>query len=71
MAVATVMTGMVPYWELNVADPIAVAIEATGMYWLAAVTDFGALLGLGTVVLTSIVSMTEILLSKLRLPSDS
>jgi basic amino acid/polyamine antiporter, APA family len=32
---ALVMTGMVPYQKLGVADPVAVAIDATGIGWLS------------------------------------
>src|SRR6202030_562334 len=32
--VATVLVGIVPYQQLNVADPLAVGIDATGIRWL-------------------------------------
>src|SRR6201999_1558591 len=35
LAVGFVLTGIVPYDQLNVADPIAVGIDAIGMKWLA------------------------------------
>ena len=35
IAVAIVLLGIVPYQRLNVADPLAVGIDATGMRWLA------------------------------------
>src|SRR5207249_1341176 len=35
IAVAIVLIGAVPYQRLNVADPLAVGIDATGIRWLA------------------------------------
>ncbi len=36
IAVALVMNGIVPYYELNVPDPIAVAVDRIGIAWLQA-----------------------------------
>ncbi|KAI9015585.1 amino acid permease-domain-containing protein [Hyaloraphidium curvatum] len=66
MSVATVMVGLVPYPELNTAAPMSVAIAATGLTWLAALTDFGALLGLTTVILISIMGQPRIFASMAR-----
>ncbi|KAI9019009.1 amino acid/polyamine transporter I [Hyaloraphidium curvatum] len=73
MAVSAVMVGLVPYPQLNTAAPMSVAIDATGLTWLAALTDFGALLGLGTVVLVCIMAQPRILAAMARdglLPSQ-
>ena len=35
--VAIVLIGIVPYQQLNVADPLAVGIDATGLTWLSPV----------------------------------
>ncbi len=35
VAVAIVLLGIVPYQQLNVADPLAVGIDATGLTWLS------------------------------------
>src|SRR3974390_1300539 len=35
VAVASILTGIVPYDRLNVPDPIAVGIDAIGIRWLA------------------------------------
>src|SRR4029078_8303428 len=53
IAVGLVMTGLVPYARLNVASPIAVAVEATGLTWLAPVINIGALCGLSSVILVN------------------
>lgn len=52
-AVALVMTGLVPFRALNVADPIAVAVAAVGRPLLAVVIKVGALTGLASVLLVN------------------
>ncbi len=51
IAIALVITGMIPYSELNVGDPLAYALEKTGLHRFAGVLSFSA-----------IVSMTGVLL---------
>lgn len=51
IAVAAVLTGLVPYRELDVADPIARGVAVLGLPWLSALIAAGALAGLTTVVL--------------------
>ncbi len=51
MAVAAVLTGIVPYAKLNVADPIAVGTDAIGIAWFSLLIKIGALIGLTTVTL--------------------
>jgi APA family basic amino acid/polyamine antiporter len=58
-----VMTGMVPYQKLNVADPVSVAIDATGIGWLAVLVKFAALAGLTTVIFVSLFGQARILFS--------
>jgi len=41
---------MVPYQKLGVADPVAVAIDPTGIGWLSVLVKFAALAGLTTVI---------------------
>ena len=48
IAVGLVMTGLVPYTSLNVASPIAVAIQATGLKWLPPIVNIGAICGLSS-----------------------
>jgi len=59
--VAVVITGVVHYSRLNVADPIAVAIDATGMGWLAALVKLGAIAGLTSVILVLLLGQPRIL----------
>ena len=51
VAVAAVLTGLVPYDQLNVAAPIAKGVDAIGLSWLAMLVKLGALAGLTTVIL--------------------
>lgn len=51
MAVAAVLTGLVPYGRLNVPDPFAVGIDVLGVPWLAVLVNVGALTGLTSVIL--------------------
>ncbi|HSG00238.1 MAG TPA: amino acid permease, partial [Vicinamibacterales bacterium] len=39
--VAAILTGLVPYTQLNVPDPIAVGIDATGLLWLSPIVKVG------------------------------
>ncbi len=60
MLVAYVLTGVVPYDQLNVPDPIAVGIDAMGMPWLAPFIKLGAIFGLTSVVLVMLMSQPRI-----------
>jgi basic amino acid/polyamine antiporter, APA family len=61
--VGFVITGIVPYDKLNVADPIAVGVDAIGLKWLAPIIKLGAILGLSSVILVSMLGQTRILYS--------
>lgn len=58
-----VMTGVVPYQKLGVADPVSVAIDSTGIHWLAVLVKFAALAGLTTVIFVSLFGQARILFS--------
>lgn len=58
--VALVLTGVVRYTELNVPDPIAVGIDATGIAWLSPLIKLGAICGLSSVVLVGMFAQTRI-----------
>lgn len=53
IVVAAVLTGVVPYRELGVPDPIAVAVDRMGMPVLASIVKVGALAGLTSVLLVN------------------
>jgi basic amino acid/polyamine antiporter, APA family len=63
---ALVVTGVVPYTRLNVADPVAVAIDATGIHWLAVMVKVGAIAGLTSVILVLLLGQSRILFSMAR-----
>jgi APA family basic amino acid/polyamine antiporter len=62
VAVALVLTGIVPYTRLNVPDPIAVGIDAAGpgLAWLRPVVKVGALAGLTSVILVLLLGQARI-----------
>ena len=51
IAVSAVLTGLVPYTELAVPDPIAKGVDVIGLPWFSALIKLGALTGLTTVIL--------------------
>lgn len=53
IVVATVLTGVVPYRELGVPDPIAIAVDRMGRPEFAVVIKLGALMGLSSVLLVN------------------
>ena len=60
VAVCVVLTGIVPYDKLNVADPIAVGINAAGIAWLSPLIKLGIVLGLTSVILVSLLGQPRI-----------
>src|SRR5581483_6628903 len=64
--VATVLLGIVPYSRLNVADPLAVGIDATGLHWLAPIIKVAALFGLFSTMLVNLLAQSRIFFSMSR-----
>jgi APA family basic amino acid/polyamine antiporter len=64
--VAFVLTGIVPYDKLNVADPIAVGLDAIGVHWLSPIIKLGIILGLSSVILVTLLGQTRIFYSMAR-----
>jgi APA family basic amino acid/polyamine antiporter len=60
--VALVLTGIVSYTHLNVADPIAVAVNAMGdsMIWLRPIIKLAAIAGLSSVILVMLMGQPRI-----------
>jgi APA family basic amino acid/polyamine antiporter len=56
----------VPYQRLNVADPLAVGIDATGLTWLSPVIKLAALFGLFSTMLVNLLAQTRIFYSMSR-----
>lgn len=63
--VGLVMTGMVPYQQLNVPDPVAVAVNAGGddLFWLRFPIKIGAIAGLSSVILVMLMGQPRIFYS--------
>jgi APA family basic amino acid/polyamine antiporter len=66
VAVAIVLLGIVPYAQLNVADPLAVGIDATGLRWLSPIVKVAALFGLFSTMLVTLLAQTRIFYSMSR-----
>lgn len=66
IAVALVVTGIVPFRELGVPDPIAVAIDHAGIPWLRFVIKGGAIAGLSSVILVMLLAQPRIFYSMAR-----
>jgi APA family basic amino acid/polyamine antiporter len=58
--VAAVLTGLVPYAQLNVPDPIAKGVDAIGVNWFSILIKIGALTGLTTVILVLLYGQSRI-----------
>jgi APA family basic amino acid/polyamine antiporter len=67
VAMAAVMTGMVSYRELDVAAPVAVALDAhPSLFWLGLPVKIGAIIGMTSVILMSILGQPRIFLAMSR-----
>ncbi|WP_211750149.1 amino acid permease [Paenibacillus sp. Marseille-Q4541] len=59
--VVVVLTGMVPYGQLGVADPVAFALRFVGQDFVAGLISLGAIAGITTVLLVLLFSQTRLL----------
>jgi APA family basic amino acid/polyamine antiporter len=66
LAVGSVLTGIVAYDQLNVADPIAIGIDSIGLKWLAPIMKFGIILGLTSVIVVGMLGQPRIVYSMAR-----
>lgn len=66
--VAIVLTGIVSYTTLNVADPVAVGVDAMGkgMFWLRPIVKIAAIAGLSSVILVMLLGQPRIFYSMSR-----
>jgi len=60
IAVAAVLTGLVPYPELNVPDPVAKGVRVIGHEWFSLFIELGALIGLTTAILVLLYGQSRI-----------
>ena len=61
--VAGLLTAIVPYTSLNVSDPVAVGIDATGIKWGGYLVKTGAVFGLATVMLVMLLGQSRVFFS--------
>jgi APA family basic amino acid/polyamine antiporter len=67
VVVSAVLTGMVPYTELNLPAPMAYAMEKIGAPWIIRMSvDLGAVLGLGSVILVMLLGQSRVFYSMSR-----
>jgi APA family basic amino acid/polyamine antiporter len=64
--VAAVMTGIVPYKELGVPEPIAIAVDRMGMPWFSFLIKVGAIAGLSSVMLILTYGQTRVFFAMAR-----
>jgi basic amino acid/polyamine antiporter, APA family len=60
MAVGFVITGIIPYDQLNVPDPIAVGVDRIGLTWFAPIVKLGAISGLTSVILVNLLAQPRV-----------
>src|SRR5690606_11190100 len=60
IAVSFVMTGMVPYQEIDPGAPLASAFNAVGLPWVGALISIGAVTGLTSVMMVKLVTIGRI-----------
>ena len=61
-----VLVGIVPYTELNVPAPIALAVDRMGLPWFAILVKVGAIAGLSSVMLVLLYGQTRIFYTMAR-----
>ncbi|MFA5593281.1 MAG: amino acid permease [Micavibrio sp.] len=59
--VSGLLTGILPYPELNVSSPVAYALQAIGINWASALVATGVITGLTTVMLVLYYGLTRII----------
>ena len=66
IVVSGLLTGIVPYTDLNVSSPVAHALQLLGINWASALVATGVITGLTTVMLVLYYGLTRIILSMAR-----
>lgn len=66
IAVSAVLTGMVPYTNININAPVADAFRQVGLRWAETIISVGALTGITSVLLVLMLSQPRILLAMSR-----
>jgi len=66
IAVAAVLTGMVPYKEINIETPVSDAFRRAGLPWARFLVSFGAMAGITSVLLVMMLSQPRVWLAMAR-----
>src|SRR5215469_2894247 len=64
--VATVLTGLVKYTNLDVPDPIAIGIDVTGVRWGSMLVKLGAICGLSSTMVVMLLGQSRVFFSMSR-----
>jgi APA family basic amino acid/polyamine antiporter len=64
--VSGIATGIVPYRQLDVPEPIALAADHANMGWMAGIIKLGAIAGLSSVILVMMLGQTRVFWSMSR-----
>ena len=60
IVVSAIATGVLPYQELDVPDPIAKVATAAGLGWMARLIELGAIAGLSSVILVQLMGQARV-----------
>jgi basic amino acid/polyamine antiporter, APA family len=66
IAVAAILTGMVPYQEINIETPVSDAFRRAGLPWARFLVSLGAMTGITSVLLVMMLSQPRIWLAMAR-----
>jgi APA family basic amino acid/polyamine antiporter len=64
--VSAIATGVVPYQQLDVRDPIALAADRAGLKWMAMFIKVGAIAGLSSVILVMLYGQSRVFFAMSR-----
>jgi basic amino acid/polyamine antiporter, APA family len=64
--VSAIATGVVPYGQLDIPDPIAVAADRAGLGWMGQLIKLGAIAGLSSVILVMLLGQSRVFYSMAR-----
>ena len=66
LLVSAIATGVVPYQQMDVPDPIALVADHAGMGWMGRLIKLGAIAGLSSVVLVMMLGQSRVFYSMAR-----
>jgi basic amino acid/polyamine antiporter, APA family len=64
--VAVILNGMVPFNQLNIAFPVAYALNRAGLDWAGVIISFGAIAGITTTLIVGLYGQTRIFYAMAR-----